>query len=401
MKIAMVSEHASPLAALGGVDAGGQNVHVDALSTELSRRGHDVTVFTRRDSTTLPVTVPTPGGYDVHHVPAGPPSDIPKDELWPYMDAFADYLTDVLDRERFDVAHAHFWMSGAATMAAARVVGIPWAQTFHALGSVKQRHQGHRDTSPPVRVTVEREICQTADLVIATCRDEVGELTRLGLPESRARIIPCGVDPQRFPTRPIPGHRRRRRLLTVGRLVERKGVADVIRAVAQLPDTSLVIAGGPSRDALDLDPEVERLRAVAQEVGCSARVEFLGAVDREHMPGVMQAADVVVVAPWYEPFGIVPLEAMATGRPVVGTAVGGLLDTVVPALTGELVPPRQPAALAKALRSLLDDHERRRAYGAAGAERVRAAYTWECVAERTERALAALVTTHAALEVIP
>src|SRR5215207_6780998 len=107
MRIAMVSEHASPLAALGGVDAGGQNVHVDALSTELARRGHDVTVFTRRDSTVVPATVSMPGGYVVHHVPAGPPSDIPKDELWPYMAALGDHLAYVFERERFDVAHAH------------------------------------------------------------------------------------------------------------------------------------------------------------------------------------------------------------------------------------------------------------------------------------------------------
>jgi glycosyltransferase involved in cell wall biosynthesis len=401
MKIAMVSEHASPLAALGGVDAGGQNVHVDALSTELARRGHDVTVFTRRDSTSLPATISMPGGYAVHHVPAGPPSDIPKDEIWPYMGAFGEYLAGVLDRERFDVAHAHFWMSGAATMEAAAAAGIPWAQTFHALGSVKRRHQGNRDTSPPGRIDVEREICRTADVVIATCRDEVAELGRLGLPERRARIIPCGVDPRRFVARPIPGRRQRRKLLTVGRLVERKGVADVIQAVAEIPDTTLVIAGGPSRDALDLDPEVERLKTIAADAGCGSRLEFLGAVDRDHMPGVMQDADVVVAAPWYEPFGIVPLEAMATGRPVVGTAVGGLLDTVVPGLTGELVPPRDPAALAAALGSLLQDDERRRAYGMAGVERVRSAYTWERVAERTEHALAALVPTNASLEVTP
>jgi glycosyltransferase involved in cell wall biosynthesis len=401
MKIAMVSEHASPLAALGGVDAGGQNVHVDALSTELARRGHDVTVFTRRDSTTLPTTVSLRRGYAVHHVPAGPPSDIPKDELWPYMVAFGDYLADVLDRERFDVAHAHFWMSGAATMKAAAAAGIPWAQTFHALGSVKRRHQGRQDTSPSARIDVEREICQAADVVIATCRDEVDELQALGLPRHRTHVIPCGVDPHHFLARPIPGQRRRRRLLAVGRLVERKGIADVIRAVSLLPDTTLVIAGGPSHDALDLDPEVGRLKGVAEESGCGSRVEFLGSVDRDHMPGVMHDADVIVAAPWYEPFGIVPLEAMAVGRPVVGTAVGGLKDTVVPGLTGELVAPRDPAALAEVLRSLLDDDARRRAYGNAGVERVHRAYTWQCVAERTERALAALMPTNVSLEVGP
>src|SRR5215207_2145831 len=220
MRIAMVSEHASPLATLGGVDAGGQNVHVDALSSELARRGHDVTVFTRRDSTTLPDTVVMEGGYEVHHITAGPPSDIPKDEIWPYMGSFAARLAEHWRRERFDVAHAHFWMSGAATMGAATTVGIPWAQTFHALGSVKQRHQKRRDTSPADRIMVERRICQTADVVIATCRDEVTELTRLGLAPARARVIPCGVDTAIFTPRPAV-ERQPRRLLTIGRLVER------------------------------------------------------------------------------------------------------------------------------------------------------------------------------------
>lgn len=401
MRIAMVSEHANPLAALGGVDAGGQNVHVDALAGALVARGHDVIVYTRRDASDALPTVLAPAGYTVHHVMAGPPTDIPKDEIWPHMGQFADELVRLWTDDRPDVAHAHFWMSGAATATAAQRLGIPWAQTFHALGAVKRRHQGPRDTSPIDRIAVETRLCAEADRVVATCRDEVAELERLGMPCGSAVVIPCGVDTDRFTPQAPPPERDTFQLLTIGRLVERKGVADVITALSQLPDACLMVAGGSDSDVLQLDPEVTRLRQLAEELGCADRVTFLGAIEHGQMPTVIGAADVVVAAPWYEPFGIVPLEAMACGRPVVGTAVGGLLDTIEPGRTGDLVAPRDPAGLAAAIRRLLDDPGRRRAFGRQGAARVRQHYTWPQVAHRTEQALAALVRHAAPLEVGP
>ncbi len=180
MRIAMVSEHASPLAALGGVDAGGQNVHVAALAQAVARRGAQVVVHTRRDDPDLPARVQMAPGVVVHHVDAGPPYPVPKDDLPPYMDAFAADLSRVWRRWRPDVAHAHFWMSGMAAVDAGRPLGIPVVQTFHALGVVKRRHQGERDTSPPQRREVERRLLAEVDRVVATCTDEVFELVRLG-----------------------------------------------------------------------------------------------------------------------------------------------------------------------------------------------------------------------------
>jgi D-inositol-3-phosphate glycosyltransferase len=148
MKIAMVSEHASPLAMRGGVDAGGQNVHVAELSAGLARRGHRVTVYSRRDDPDLPELVETPHGYTVFHVPAGPPEHLPKDELLRYMGPFAQYLDAQWTEDRPDVTHAHFWMSGIATQLAARHLNLPAVQTFHALGVVKRRHQG--GLAPPL-----------------------------------------------------------------------------------------------------------------------------------------------------------------------------------------------------------------------------------------------------------
>jgi len=391
MRIALVSEHANPLATVGSVDAGGQNVHVAALAGGLVARGHDVTVFSRRDDTSTPVQVTAPEGYVVEHVPAGPPTEVPKDELLQYMPAFADYLARRWRQERYDAVHSHFWMSGLASVEAAKEVGLPVVHTFHALGTVKRRHQGARDTSPPVRIGLERRLCHSVDRVVATCSDEVAELRAMGMPEDRATVIPCGVDTDVFrPVHAPPADHPQ--LLVIGRLVERKGVGNVIESLTDLPGVELMVAGGPAPEFLDTDPDIERLRRLAEHLGVSDRVRFLGSVSRPEVPAVMAAADVVVAVPWYEPFGIVPLEAMACGRPVVGSAVGGLLDTVVPGVTGELVPPRRPDLLAPVLRDLLADHESRAEYGRAGRARAVTTYQWKQVAAATEDVYASVAS---------
>jgi glycosyltransferase involved in cell wall biosynthesis len=387
MRIDLVSEHASPLAAIGGVDAGGQNVHVAALAAGLAQRGHDVTVHTRRDDESLPERVVTQDGYDVVHVPAGPPRAVPKDDLLDHMPAFARVLRRHWASRPPDLVHAHFWMSGLASVeaAAALLTQVPVVQTFHALGSVKRRHQGPADTSPADRVDLERGLCRDVTHVVATCSDEVFELRRLGLPSDRVSIVPCGVDTAVFtPRGPVAARTDRRRLLVLGRIVERKGHDDAVRALVSVPDAELVVVGGPPAQELAGVPEVQRLRAVAAEAGVADRLVFTGSVGRADVPAWVRSADVVLAVPWYEPFGITPLEAMACGRPVVATAVGGLVDTVVDGVTGDLVPPRDPDALGEALAALLADDERRAAYGAAGVRRARARYRWARVVADTE-----------------
>ncbi|SDJ50782.1 Glycosyltransferase involved in cell wall bisynthesis [Lentzea albidocapillata subsp. violacea] len=382
MRIAMVSEHASPLAELGEVDAGGQNVHVAALSEALVARGHEVVVYTRRDDRKLPERVRAKAGYEVVHVPAGPAEYVPKDELLPFMGEFARFLAADWCATPPDVVHAHFWMSGFAAVMAARDLDVPVVQTFHALGTVKRRYQHDADTSPPQRIAVERIIGKKADLIAATCDDEVNELVRMGIRRTRTAVVPCGVDPELF--HPAPASPRPRRIVSVGRLVPRKGFEDLITALQTVPDAELLIAGGPPSRKLRTDREAQRLLAHAEALGVRDRVRLVGQVARKDMPDFLRSADVVACVPWYEPFGIVPLEAMACGLPVVASAVGGLLDTVVDGITGKLVPPRDPKRLAKELRALLADRSRRNVYGTAGADRVSACFTWGEVARRTE-----------------
>src|SRR3954471_17739854 len=234
MKLAMVSEHASPLAVLGGVDAGGQNVHVAALASAIAKQGVETVVHTRRDDMDLPRRIPLSPGVTVDHVSAGPLRPLPKDDLLPYMGEFAEDLTRQWKASRPDVVHARFWMSGLAALEAARPLGIPVVLTFHALGIVKRRHQGSKDTSPPERLAIEDRLVRTVDRVVATCSDEVFELMRLGAGRSRVRVAPCGVDLNLF-TPNGPAEQRpddRYRLVFVGRLVERKGIGNVISALA-------------------------------------------------------------------------------------------------------------------------------------------------------------------------
>ncbi len=378
MRIALVSEHASPLTALGGVDAGGQNVHVTGLAVALADRGHEVVIHTRRSGRDQPDTVVIAPGVTVEHVPAGPPEPLPKDELLPHMPAFAAHLTRGWATGPPDVAHAHFWMSGLATLTAARDCGIPVVQTFHALGAIKRRWQGAADTSPPERIAIETDVGQRTHAVIATCADEVRELRAMGIFDGKIAIVPCGVDLDYFrPDGPAVSRNGRPRILSIGRMVPRKGVDTIVRALCDVPDAELVIAGGATDD-----DESGRLRELVTGYGLTGRVRLIGSVGRAEVPALMRSADVLVSVPWYEPFGMVPVEAMACGLPVIASAVGGHLDTV--AGCGVLVPPRRPQALARSLNDLLNRPDLRETIGTAGARRARARYGWPHVALRTE-----------------
>ena len=385
MRVALVSEHASPLALLGGVDAGGQNVHVAALARGLAARGAEVVVHTRRDDPALPRRVEFAPGVVVDHVDAGPPEPLPKDLLAGWMDAFADDLVAQWARQRPDVVHAHFWMSGIAAVLAGDRTGVPVALTYHALGAEKRRHQGTEDTSPPGRIAVERWLAANADHVVSTTRQEARTVVAMGAGRDAVTVVPCGVDLDRFgadgPVSP-PRGRYATRIACISRLVPRKGIADVIRALAALPDTELLIAGGPPALMLDEDGEATELRRLAERGGVADRVRFLGAVERDDVPALIRSCDAVCCCPWYEPFGLVAVEAMACGVPVIASKVGGLAETVVDGRTGVHVAPQSPAAIAAAVQRITADDRRRRDMAHAACLRAQA-YGWDRIAGRT------------------
>ena len=384
----MISEHASPLATLGGEDSGGQNVYVAELARRLGAMGHRVDVFTRRDSALLPEVVPFGEEVRVVNLPAGPPENVPKDDLFPFMAEFRDtfYRFAREEPDAYDLVHANFWMSGWVACEAKRDLGLPFAQTFHALGETKRREQGARDTSPPERQTAEFRILAEVERVLATCPAEVEELVTLyEANPTRLSLVPCGVDTSTF--RSVDQKEARKALglpdkptvVYVGRLVPRKGVDTLVEAFALLPehlDARLVIVGGEPGES----PEVERLAVLAGALGVARRVTFTGSRPQWELHRYYSAADAAVSVPHYEPFGMTPLEAMACATPVVGSKVGGIKTSVADGETGYLVPPKDPEALAGRLLHLLLDRELRDRLGRAARRRIEEHYTWERVA---------------------
>lgn len=398
-RIAIISDHASPLAAPGSVDCGGQNVYVAQLARELARAGHLVDVFTRRDAPEQRQVVHWLENIRVIHVPAGPPRYVPKEQLLPHIDAFSRYVTRFARRQpaAYDIAHANFFMSGMVAQHLKAALGLPFVITFHALGRVRRLAQGTADAFPTERMRIEAALMRAADRIIAECPQDRYDMERLyGAPLSRIAITPCGFAPDEL--WPVPMLEARARLgldegrfivLQLGRMVPRKGVDTVIQGVAMLRhrygvDAQLLVVGGDisgqvgasSGDGLEL----ARLRSVAADLGIATHVRFTGQQPRAVLRDYYSAANVFASTPWYEPFGITPVEAMACARPVIGAEVGGIKSTVNDSVTGFLIPSRDPAALADRLARLHRHPELARAMGEAGRRRACEHYTWRHVA---------------------
>lgn len=383
------------------MDAGGQNVYVRHVAQSLAAAGHRVDVLTRRDSPGQLSTAVLAPGARVLHLYAGPPRPVPKEELLPHMPEFTEGAHRLFAQGLpYDVIHANFFMSGWAGLALRQRHRVPLVTSFHALGLVRREHLGADDTFPEERIAIERMLAQQSDRVIAVCPQDEADLMRLyGTPPDRMTYVPCGVDVAAL----RPGDRRQAReqlglpadafiVLQLGRLVPRKGIDNVLRALARLPDgeglapARLVVVGGGSPEPDErVTPEIGQLRRLAAELGVGERVQFAGRAAREQLRDWYVAADVFVTTPWYEPFGMAALEAMACGTPVIGSAVGGVQYTVQHGVTGLLVPPRDPDALA----ARLDELRRRPAMGVAmgraGVRRVRTHFSWDEVAQRLVR----------------
>lgn len=406
-RIAIISEHASPLAPPGSIDCGGQNVYVACLARELALSGHLVDVFTRRDSLAQKQVVHWHENIRVVHVPAGPAHYVPKEQMLPYMETFARFVTRFARRQAlpYDIAHANFFMSGMVAQHLKLALGIPFVITFHALGHVRRIAQGAADTFPADRLHIENSLMRSADRIIAECPQDQHDMEQLyGAQRQRIAIVPCGFDPQEL--WPLPMRLARARLgleqgklivLQLGRMVPRKGVDTVIQSMALLRsehgvDAELLVVGGEAgrRDGRE-PPELLRLRTLAAELGVRGQVHFTGRKDRADLRYYFSAADAFVTTPWYEPFGITPVEAMACARPVIGAEVGGIKSTVVDGETGFLVPPRDPRAVASRLLELHRDPAMARSMGDEGLRRAYQHYTWRIVARQAASIYAAVV----------
>ncbi len=401
-RIALISYHTSPLAPLGGRDTGGLNVYVRELARELAARGHEVDVFTRRTEAGAPETaaiLADGGTARVIQIDAGPAELLEKETLPEFIDAFADgvFAFAQRDRARYDVLHSHYWLSGLVAERLKKRWAVPHVTMFHTLGEVKNRARvSERESS--VRIAAERAIAEHAERIVVASRDEQRVLVQhYGAAGRRVSVVPCGVNLDLF--HPVEKQDARRQLglsdddrilLFVGRIEPLKGVDILLGAAAQLESESdcfVLVIGG---DGSTREGELAHLRDLASQLGIAERVSFLGAVDHERLPLFYNAADVCVVPSFYESFGLVALEAMACGTPVVASRVGGLAVTIRDAETGYLIPWRCPEPFAERIELLLGNEELRRAFGQAAREEVDR-YRWGNVAEAVQTIYAELI----------
>jgi D-inositol-3-phosphate glycosyltransferase len=413
-RIAIISDHASPIAAATSVHADGQHVHVAHTACALAARGHEVDVFTRRDDPTLPPVVQWHPGVRVVHIEAGPPHFMRKEDLLPTMSTFAERIVDIAQRARsrgegYALAHAHFFMSGLVARRLREEIDLPYVVTFHALGRVRAT-QRHDDDFPPERGTLEQMVIDSADAIVAECPQNVLDLRRYyDVDPTRIAMIPCGFAPQEF----VPIERAEARaklslpqdrpiLLVVGRIVARKGIDNLIRAVAIARrdhgvDPLLVVVGGNS-DTPDpvMTQEVSRLEQIANDEHVGDALRFVGHRTRAELRDYYCAADVFVTTPWYEPFGMGVVEAMACGVPVIGARVGGIQHTVQHGRTGFLVEPKNPLELARRIVQLLSDAGMRQVFGERGRRRAYQQFPWSRIAKQLDALYAQITRRHSA-----
>ena len=371
------------------------NVYVRELSASLARAGVDCDVYTRSWKRGLPTTVEVEPGLRVHHVRAGPPHAVPKEELPELVDGFTAAVLDRLRRPGLqpDVLHANYWLSGVAGHALKHELGLPLVSTFHTLARVKAEASEEEEA---VRAKAEGQVIGCSDVILASSSDEAEQLEGLYAADpSRIEIVPPGVDHDAF----FPGDQQRARaglglgagpvLLFVGRIQPLKGADVAVRALAasSADDATLVVVGGPS--GLEGASELRRVRGLVAEAGLSDRVRFVRPQPHDRLPDFYRAADICLVPSRSESFGLVALEAAACGTPVVAAAVGGLRTLVVDGETGFLVEGRDPATYAERVDSLLGDPELAARFGHTAAQRAKR-YCWSITAARLRRLYADL-----------
>ena len=382
MKIALVAQHATPQS--GDVDRSGHtdDTRLVELSRSLAGNGHQVTVYAQRHSATLPERAQLLPGVTVEYL--GQAAGVDESDLLAGVPAFSRPLHERWIQDRPDVVHALRWTSGLAALAAARDLRIPVVQSFDSLGVAERRHHVLPRDAGTERIRLEPAIGRSASAVLAGSSDEESDLTRLGIPRRSIRVVPCGVDTDEFtPEGPVAERATRPRLVTVADLSEHDALATLLRAMAKVPSADLVVAGGPAGTELRHDLDFRRLSKLADTLGVSSQVTFVGQVGRAALPPLLRSADLLVSVSEYDPTGVLAVQAMACGTPVIASASGGLADAVVDGTTGILVPPGRPALLAQRIRQLLAHPMLLEAFSVAATDRARSRYSWDRIAHET------------------
>lgn len=401
LRIALLSVHTSPLAPLGGKKTGGMNVYVREIARFMGKAGIHVDVFTREAA---------PEQHDrIDHVadnarliylPAGPPAFLDSSAIYPHLPGFRDALFDFIASRNlaYDLVYSHYWLSGWVAMAMQERLGVPFVQMFHTLGRMKDRiaevEKLTNTASIPMqernmRVAVEMEIINEADrLVAATPAERLQLLWLYRADRRKIDIVPPGVDTTHFYPMSTDGARatlgvapEQRLLLFVGRIEPLKGVETILRALSLLrtqhpsvlDQLKLAIVGGDLNDPV---PEIERLRALCRELQLDAYIDFVGAQSHDELPLYYNAAEALIMPSDYESFGMVALEAMACGTPVIASEVGGLAFLIRDYETGLHVPVRDPQLLAESIYTLIADPEQQQQMGQR-AHAVAQNYAWD------------------------
>jgi D-inositol-3-phosphate glycosyltransferase len=412
MNIAMLSYHTCPLATLGGKHTGGMNVYVRELTHSLGKLGIHVDVFTRSQDEHVPHVLHDLGcGNRVVHIPAGPESPTPKNDLPHYLPEFTEGILKFSESKgiHYDLIHSHYWMSGVAAGSLRAEWNVPLVQMYHTLGLMKNRiARNASEMEIPLRIESEKQIAVLADkIVIATPAEKEQLITLYGADEHKMVVIPPGVDTTRF--YPIPEDEARSvigvpsgncMILFVGRIEPLKGIETLLRAIALLLQTEdltecnyylAIIGGEPDGNGEEADSEITRLQNLSRELGIHDVVIFLGKRSQDTLPYYYSAAQVVVVPSQYESFGMVALEAMACGIPVIASQVGGLAYLVQDGKTGYVIPEGNPEALKQALKKLIEAPELRDRMCNQAVDYARS-YDWSVIARKVARLYESMLT---------
>lgn len=378
MKIAIISYHTCPLATLGGKDTGGMNVYVRDLTMYLGQLGVHADVFTRSQDEHVPHILHDLGhGNRVVHIHAGPENPRPKQELQDYIKEFTNnILTFAQDKEiAYDLIFSHYWLSGLAALRLKKAWGVPVAHMFHTLAHLKNKiAASEEEKDGQYRIDGEMKVLKGADRIIVATRDEKENLLTLySAKEKKIKIIPPGVDTAHFYPIPVDEAkeyigmpRDEKMILFVGRIEPLKGIDTLIHAIAQMrkadvlsrcPHYLYIIGGNPEACGEDASKEMQRLQALCAELDLHDLVLFLGKRDQDSLQYYYSAAEMVVMPSHYESFGMVALEAMACGTPVIATQVGGLQHLVQDGETGFVIPNGDPDALEEKITVLICKEE--------------------------------------------